>query len=51
MWRFSWLDQLARDASYALRIMRKKPRFTAVAIGSLAIALGANAAVLTVVTN
>jgi predicted permease len=48
-WGWTWLDQLARDASYALRVMRKKPGFTAVAVGSLAIALGANTAVFSFV--
>jgi hypothetical protein len=42
--RFSWCDALARDVSFAFRGMRRHPVFTAVALLTLAIGIGANAA-------
>src|SRR2546423_5315844 len=40
-----WLDDLARDFRYAVRTMRRHPAFTAAAILSLAIGVGANTAI------
>ena len=40
-----WLDDLARDVRHALRLLRRDPVFTLVAIVSLAIGIGANAAI------
>lgn len=45
VWVIAWLEALVRDVRYALRSMRRRPAFTAVAVLSLAIALGANTAV------
>jgi predicted permease len=44
-WTVQWIAALARDLRFALRTMRRRPTFTAVAVASLALALGANTAV------
>ena len=44
-----WLDETVADIRYALRLLRKSPAFSAVAVLSLALALGANLAVLSLV--
>src|SRR5688572_20904182 len=44
-----WLEWLRQDAKYALRIARRFPAFTAIVVATLAVAIGANTAVFSVI--
>ncbi|WP_263359453.1 ABC transporter permease [Acidicapsa ligni] len=51
LWQFRAIENLRRDVSFSIRLLRKSPGFTAIALLTLALGVGANTSVFSLING
>jgi putative ABC transport system permease protein len=51
VWGVRWLEEFLKDIRFAIRQLQKSPGFNAAAVLSLALGIGANTAILTLIES